>query len=657
MDRWALAGASTLLAVSLSAQEPPAAPVVVHSPDGRLQASFGPATPGTVAPWRYRLDRVGGGRPVELLGWSPLGVVRDDASLIELQLLDAGRPATVRDAYTMPHGKRRHREHIAVERRIALTTAAGQPLTIVARVADDGLAFRYAFPDDAPSPRRVREERTGFAVPAGSRGWLLPHDPPGRWAPAYEGFFSEVTAGTSAPSPEGWSYPVLFEIASAGASGQPEWLLVTEAAVDGAYAGTRLAAEAPGGVYRVRLPSQGEGLGQGEVEPRHAGPWTLPWRVVVAGSLATIFQSTLVDDLNPPAEGDFSWVRPGRASIGWWTDDEASKKEEVLKAFVDLSASMGWEHSLVDANWHLAPDGALDRVVAHAREKGVGLWLWYNSGGPHNDVTEWGPRERIFRAEVRRAEFARIKALGIVGVKVDFWHSDKPSIMALYHDVLCDAAAAGLLVNLHGATTPRGWSRSYPNLLSVEAVLGAEQYKYSDRYAAGAAAHNTVLPFTRNVIGPMDYLPVAIADAAHPRQTTTAHELALSVVFESGVQHFPDAPSTYATLPPTAIDLLKTVPVAWDESRLLDGAPGRLAVVARRDGRTWWVGAVSGASEAATVALDLSFLGSGEWALTMARDGGAPRHVLSEAATVRAVDRFSVPVLPRGGFLMRFVQP
>jgi hypothetical protein len=427
--------------------------------------------------------------------------------------------------------------------------------------------------------------------------------------------------------------------------------------VDRHYAGTRLAAEAPGGVYRVRLPDPGEGLGQGDVEPQATGAWTLPWRVIVTGGLATIFASTVVEDLNPPAVGNFSWVRPGRASFGWWIDDDASKKEDVLKAFIDLAAQMGWEYSLIDANWHLAPEGVIDRVIAYAKEKKVGLWLWYNSAGPHNDVTEWGPRDRITQSAPRRAEFARLKALGIAGVKVDFWHSDKQSIIALYHDMMADAAKAGLMIAFHGATTPRGWSRTYPNLLSVEAVLCGEQYKYNERYAKDAAWHNTILPFTRNVLGSMDYLPAALSDAKYSHQTTNAHELALTVVFESGIVHFPDSAKSYNDLPPAALALLKAVPVAWDESRLLDGEPGRLAIIARRRGDEWWVGAINGQAEPATAALALSFLGEGEWTLTIVRDGGAPRQLLSESATVRALDRFNVPMLSRGGFLIRIARP
>jgi len=616
------------------------------------------------SPWHYHVARAEGGTSAEILSWSPLGVVRDDASLVELRFVSATPPVVVSEVSEQRHGKQRTHTQEFTRRLITFDNADGSRLILELRVGDDSVAFRYVFPETDAGLRRVKEERTGFAVPEGSRGWLLPHDPPGKWTPAYENFFVEIVAGATAPTPQGWSYPALFKLHRSAGRPEPSglrpsdlWLLITEAAVDRHYAGTRLAADAPDGVYRVRLPDRGEGLGQGDVEPQASGAWTLPWRVVILGDLETIFASTLVEDLNPPARGDFSWVEPGRASFGWWIDDDASKKEDVLKAFVDLSAEMGWEYSLIDANWHMAPEGAIERVVAYAKGKKVGLWLWYNSAGPHNDVTEWGPRDRITEQTARRVEFARLKAMGIAGVKVDFWHSDKQSIIALYHDMMADAAKAGLLIAFHGATTPRGWSRTYPNLLGVEAVLNAEQYKYNERYARDAAWHNTILPFTRNVIGSMDYLPAALSDAKYPHLTTNAHELALTVVFESGIVHFPDSAKSYKDLPPAALTLLKEVPVAWDQSRLLDGEPGRLAMIARRRGAEWWVGAINGRAEPATVAVDLSFLGDGDWTLTMIRDGGAPRHLLSESANVRAVDKFNVPMLGRGGFLMRFARP
>ena len=316
----------------------PRGPIVVASPDGKLIATVAPADAAAKASrWRYRLDRSVDGARVEVLGWSPLGVVRDDASLLELTVVSAPPPLAGGEVYERLQGKVRKHTPAFMQTAITLAAPSDARLILDIRVANDSLALRYRFPAAGAGTRRVKEELTGFAVPAGSRGWLLQHDPPGKWTPAYENFFSEVLAGADAPTPQGWSYPALFRTQS------NQWLLVTEAAVDRHYAGTRLAAESPGGVYRVRFPDPGEGLSQGDVEPQASGAWTLPWRVVVTGDLPTIFASTVVEDLNPPASGDFTWVRAGRASFGWWIDDDASKKEDVLKAFIDLSAEMGWE--------------------------------------------------------------------------------------------------------------------------------------------------------------------------------------------------------------------------------------------------------------------------------------------------------------------------
>ncbi len=647
---WLLMG---IAAAAQEARTPPLGPIVISSPDRTLVATIaGNGQPGA-ATWRYRLERQVDNQKIELLGWSPLGIVRDDESFSTLRLKGASPTRTVTERYSLPHGKRKDIASNASERTVHFQSPGGKPLDLVVRVTDDGLAFKYAFPDRSTTAHSVKEELSGFTVANGSRAWLLPHQQAGKWAPAYEDLFSEVDAGTTSPNAAGWSYPALFRLADGR-----HWILITEAGLDPTYCGTRLRAEAPGGTYRVRLPDAEEGLGTGTVAPSSTLPWATPWRVVIAGDgLASIVESTLVTDLSAPTTmTDLSWLHPGRASYGWWKDDDASKKEDVLYRFIDLASTMTWEYSLIDANWHLLPNGALERVIEHAKQRHVRIILWYNSGGPHNDVTEWGPRDRLFDPEKRRAEFARIAALGVKGVKVDFWHSDKQNLIGLYFDMMKDAAAAHLLIDFHGSTIPRGWSRTFPNLVSMEAVFAAEQYKYQARMSDQGAWHNTVLPFTRNVIGPMDYTPVTFSDAKFPHQTTNAHELALSVVFESGIVHFADGPEAYAALPEAAKQFLKDVPVAWDDTKLVEGTPGQLAVLARRDGTSWWVGGISGGTSAQTVPLDLSFLGDGEFDVIIVRDGAVPRQMVTESATMRAVDRVNIPLLPRGGFALRFTK-
>src|SRR5205085_1752773 len=160
----------------------------------------------------------------------------------------------------------------------------------------------------------------------------------------------------------------------------------------------------------------------------------------------------------------------------------------------------------------------------YAAAKNIGLFVWYNSGGRHNQVPGAGPRDRVTDPLVRDAEFARLAAMGIKGVKVDFMQSDKQFVVALYHDIIRDAARHHLMVNFHGATIPRGWERTYPNLMTTEAVYGAEWYNNGPVLTEKAAAHNTTLPFTRNVIGPMDYTPVTFSNSQNPHITSYAHE-------------------------------------------------------------------------------------------------------------------------------------
>jgi hypothetical protein len=392
----------------------------------------------------------------------------------------------------------------------------------------------------------------------------------------------------------------------------------------------------------------------GEVNPTSTLPWTMPWRVVIVGDAAgRIAQSDLVSDLSPPSRvADTSWIKPGRASWSWWSESDSPKHAEALNRFVDLAADMGWEYSLVDANWNFMETGKIEDVVAHAQEKGVGLLFWYNSGGPHNDVTE-APRDRMHLRDVRRAEFAKLREWGVRGVKVDFWHSDKQDRIRQYRDVLRDAADFHLLVNFHGCTLPRGWSREFPHLVGMEGVMGAEQYKFSAEYQARSAWHNTVLPFTRNVPGEMDYTPVTFTDHKYPHRTTNAHELALSVVFEVGIQHLADSDKSYRALPDGPKTFLKQVPAAWDEMRVLSGEPGKSVVIARRAGDVWYVGGISGEAAPRDARVALGFLAAGPWSMTLISDGTDDRAFAPSARAVTRQDVIEVPMRGRGGFVMR----
>lgn len=596
----------------------------------------------------------------ELVPFSPLGLVRQDAAFVDgLAFVRAGGAVKIRESYAMPHGKRRLCRNDFVERTLTFANAQGEELALVVRAYDDGVAFRYVFPGGGGAPRTVIEEATGFRAPAGSRAWIQPYDEASQWTPAYEPLYRNgILAGTPSPTRAGWAYPALFRIPDPSAAGEGSeagpaagWALFTEAAVDGGYCGTRFAAAPSGNVYRVRLPDAAEGNGVGAALPSSRLPWTMPWRVIILGkTLAPIVESTLVLNLNPPAAGgDTGWIAPGRVAWSWWSDHDSPKSADKLNAFVDLAAEMGWEYTLIDANWNLMEQGTVQDVLDRAATRGVGALLWYNSGGPHNTVTE-APRDRMTTREARRAEFAWLRERGVKGVKVDFFQSDKQNIMQLYLAILQDAADFKLLVNFHGCTLPRGWSRTYPHLLAMEAVRGAECYTFDKDYPAAAFWHSTILPFTRNVVGPMDYTPVAFTNGGNAPLTTWAHELALAVVFECGLLHFADRAAAFRELPEPAKGFLRAVPAAWDDTRYLAGEPGSLAVIARRRGNDWYVGGINGLESPAAGACPLAFLDEGSYKLTRIGDDDRGRGFAATTGTVTRADALSLRMLPRGGF-------
>jgi len=591
----------------------------------------------------YRVDCAGG----ELIPYSPLGIVRADQGFTNnLELIEATKARHVDETYTMPHGKRRICRDRYNESILKLRNAGGARLELVIRAYDDGAAFRYRFPENSDGIYTVTNELTGFQLPAGGKVWLCPYDKATKYTPAYETYYADgVPVGTSSPNEEGWAFPVLFQNADAS-----RWALITEAATDGTYCGCRLEQNAPGGLYRVRFPNEGEGNYTGQINPASTLPWTTPWRVIIAGeSLGTIVESTLVTNLNPPSiVEDTSWIKPGRASWSWLFDHDSPQDHDKLRRWIDLAAEMGWEYSLIDANWTIMKNGTIHDLIAYADSKGVGLLLWYNSGGPHNQVTE-KPRGTMLLRDVRRFEFELLKKWGVKGVKIDFFQSDKQNIMQLYHDILKDAADFEIMVNFHGCTLPRGWHRTYPHMMTSEAVKGEECYSFDKRYPQMALAYNTIIPFTRNVVGSMDHTPVMFWDNRYPHLTSYAHELAQSVVYESGWIHFADGVEAYLELPEAPKRFLKDVPAAWDDTRFLEGYPGKYVVLARRKGSQWFVACLSGEEAPRTLKVDLGFLDAGRYEATIITDGSAPRTFKTTNRTMTASDRLDISIGRYGG--------
>jgi alpha-glucosidase len=581
----------------------------------------------------------------EVIAPSRLGVTRADQLFDSpLTLVEADPPTDVEERYTMVAGKRRHIYARGRAACVLLANAAGAPLAVDLRAYDDGVAFRYRFPPPGTAVRLLGES-TSLIPAADGRVWAQPTQDPFIYGPAYENLYTDgVPIGTPSTGPA-WDLPALFQIGDS-------WLLFTETDLHATCFGSRLGAVPQGRAYSLVGPQPEEGEGQGSVEATSTLPWTLPWRVfVIADGPGRIVESDLVHHLAEPSRlPDASWVRPGRVSWSWWSDNDSPRNLRRLRDYIDLAQEFGWEYSLVDADWSEHDDDEMRSLVGYAADRGVRLFLWYNSGGPHNRV-RMQPRDRMDQPAVRRSELAKIAQWGVAGIKVDFFHSDKQDGIARYLDILEDAAAHQLMVNFHGCTIPRGWSRTWPHLLSMEGVRGAETYIMDGQFPGAAPTHNTILPFTRNAIGPMDYTPVTFSDNTYPHVTTNPHELALAVVLQSGLLHFADSAESYRATPPPVAWLLSRLPAAWDETRCLDGEPGSHVVIARRHETHWFVAGINGRAEPRTVDLPLADLAAGDAPWLLITDGaGRDQFVVTRRKTA-AEPPSSVTMAPNGGFL------
>ena len=595
----------------------------------------------------YNISMLESGVSKQVIANSPLGIRRSDETFFQ-NLMFTGKQSdiTLSESFSLPIGKQRIINTEVNELTLTFTNENGSEIELITRVSDEGAAFRYRFPESDTNIFSVEEELTGFNIAGKGKTWMAPYDKVTMYSPGYERYFENgIPIGTTAPGEEGWCLPALFQTEDA-------WILLTEAALDSSYFGFHLQPKADGGKYTIRMPEAGEANNTCTNIPHSTLPWETPWRVLIIGkNISDVVESNMVVSLNPPSQiEDESWIVPGRSSWSWWSDWPSPKNFESLKKFVDMSAEMGWEYSLVDANWDLMTGGNIEELVKYANSKNVGILMWYNSGGPHNDVTE-RPRDIMNNPELRKAEFKKLAEWGVKGVKVDFFQSDKPQIIKLHFDILKDAADNKIMVNFHGCTMPRGWNRTWPNLVTMEAVRGAESYAFDEIYPEKAVWHNAILPFTRNVIGSMDYTPVTFSNQKYPHKTTFGHELALSVVFETGILHLADNCESYRSLPEAPKNFLKTVPVVWDKTLLLSGYPGENCVIARKSGDNWYIGGINGTGEKQSWEIDLSRLNGQEFDASVITDGPSATEFTSFKTILKSGNKLKVDVLPFGGFV------
>ena len=523
------------------------------------------------------------------------------------------------ETYELASIKKSKVHYVANEAVFSFTQQGKTIYDVIFRISNNDVAFKYKmYPQGETLSCVVKQEATGFVFPDGTTTFLCPQSKPmggfARTSPSYEtSYTADDVAGKNGWG-EGYTFPCLFR------NGDNGWVLVSETGVNGGYCASRLLGH-KGGTYTIGFPQEGEANGNGTVSPGIALPGETPWRTITVGkTLAPIVETTVpFDVVKPlyPAKGEYTY---GRGSWSWIIGMDGSTNYKEQLRYIDFSAAMGYQSVLVDALWdkQIGRD-KIEELAKYGKDKGVALYLWYNSNGYWNDAPQT-PRGIMDNAIARRKEMKWMQSIGIRGIKVDFFGGDKQMTMQLYEDILSDANEYGLLVIFHGCTLPRGWERMYPNFASSEAVLASENLHFSQGSCDNEAFNATLHPFIRNTVGSMDFGGSALnkyynadnAPRGSRRVTSDVYALATAVLFQSPVQHFALAPNNLTDAPSWAIDFMKEVPTTWDEVRFIDGYPGKYVILARRHGDKWYIAGVNAQKETLKLKVNLPMFSNGE---------------------------------------------
>lgn len=584
----------------------------ITSPDGKLVV--------TVADMDGRPSYSVSYDNVLFLKPSPLGMIANIGDFSSGMSLEKNVSTNkIDETYELASIKKSKVRYVANEAVFSFTQQEKTIYDVIFRISNNDVAFKYKmYPQGETLSCVVKQEATGFAFPDGTTTFLCPQSKPmrgfARTSPSYEtSYTADDVAGKNGWG-EGYTFPCLFR------NGDNGWTLVSETGVNGGYCASRLLGHKEG-VYTIGFPQEGEANGNGTVSPGIALPGETPWRTITVGkTLAPIVETTVpFDVVKPlyPAKGEYTY---GRGSWSWIIGMDGSTNYKEQLRYIDFSAAMGYQSVLVDALWdkQIGRD-KIEELAKYGKDKGVALYLWYNSNGYWNDAPQT-PRGIMDNAIARRKEMKWMQSIGIRGIKVDFFGGDKQMTMQLYEDILSDANEYGLLVIFHGCTLPRGWERMYPNFASSEAVLASENLHFSQGSCDNEAFNATLHPFIRNTVGSMDFGGSALnkyynadnAPRGSRRVTSDVYALATAVLFQSPVQHFALAPNNLTDSPSWAIDFMKEVPTTWDEVRFIDGYPGKYVILARRHGDKWYIAGVNAQKETLKLKVNLPMFSNGE---------------------------------------------
>jgi len=624
-----------------------AQPLSVTGPDGRLRVDIdlhdGKPT--------YAVSYDG----KTMLETSPLGFVSNEGDFSRGLRLAAAERDSLSGRYTLDRIKCSDITYRANRLRATFAASDGRTMDAVFCVGDNDIAFRYEIPRFGETGSIVIErECTGFDFPACATTFLSPQSPAmvgwKRTKPSYEEEYApDAPAGAPSQYGHGYTFPGLFRIGGDG------WVLVSETGVDSRYCASRLGEPTADGLYRLEFPMPEENNGNGTSAPGFSLPGATPWRTITAGpTLAPIVETTVPwDYVSPRYESEHSYSY-GRGTWSWiiWQDDSINYDDQIR--YIDLAAEMGYEFTLVDCGWDVnIGRERMEELIRYAAGKGVGMFLWYSSSGYWNDITQ-SPVDCMYDPIVRKREMRWLRKCGAKGIKVDFFGGDKQETMRLYEAILSDADDAGLMVIFHGCTLPRGWERMYPNYVGSEAVLASENLVFQQHFDDCEAFNACLHPFIRNTVGCMEFGGVVLNRRLHRsnasgtvRRTTDTFQIATGVLFQNPVQNFALTPDNPANAPAEAVEFMKEIPTTWDETRFIDGYPGRYVVLARRHGDRWYIAGINAGAKPLTLDLRLPMLAAGDTAALYADDGR--RRIVRSELRVKRPESVRITIQPDGG--------
>ena len=523
----------------------------------------------------------------------------------------------INDSYQLDRIKKSHVDYHANQQVMTFTKDGKKVYDIIFQVSDNDVAFRYKFyPQGDTRCLVVKQEATSYQMPKEATSFLCPQMNPmtgfARTAPSYETNYDlDVPVGTKL-SHTGYTFPCLFK------NGNNGWVLLSETGTDAGYVACRLMGKADG-CYQIANPMPEEMNGQGSANPALNLPGETPWRTITVGkTLAPIVETTIPFDVVSQKYKASKKYEYGKGTWSWIIGMDWSCNFDEQKRYIDFAAAMGYQTVLVDALWDTQIGyPKMEELAKYGKSKGIDLFLWYNSNGCWNDAPQ-GPRGIMDNTLKRREAMAWMQKNGIRGIKVDFFGGDKQEMMKLYEDILIDANDYGIEVIFHGCTLPRGWERMYPNYVASEAVLASENLHFSQAMCDAEAKNACIHPFVRNAVGSMDFGGSTLnkyyngdnKSGTH-RVTSDVFALATAVLFQSLVQHFALAPNNMTDAPAWAIDFMKQVPTTWDDTRFIDGYPGKYVIMARRHGDKWYVVGVNAEKQPLKKRITLDMLKAG----------------------------------------------